>query len=91
MVRPSGVAFLTPSVAVAPPPPGRFSTTMRGPPICSTLLAMVRAAMSELPPAATETTSVICGACAGALPGRANSAMAAVAVQKRKARRCGMT
>jgi len=49
----------TQSAAIAPPAPGRFSTTVELPVICSTDSAKILAAVEEVPPAANPTTSVI--------------------------------
>src|SRR5882724_5768566 len=50
----------TQSAAIAPPAPGRFSTTIEVRVICSTDSAKILAAVEEVPPAANPTTNVIC-------------------------------
>ena len=58
-MRPSGAAFFTPSVAVTPPPPGPVLDHDARPAHLLDLGGDGAQPMSELPPAATATTTVI--------------------------------
>src|SRR5262249_28303533 len=70
-VCPSGGAFLTAAAPIAPPPPGRDSTTMAWPVFSVTFLPTMRCSVSALAPGVNGMTMVI---------GRDDNSSAAVGV-----------
>ena len=56
---PSGDDFATAAVAITPPPPARFSTTIGRPMRSCSFGAIARTTASMLPPGGNDTTIVI--------------------------------